>query len=81
VIFRGASIGSTDILVLLIEMTDSLGLQIPDELESFQDSVDYLTSLACTMVTVGLLITIISVLTFGKINLAIQWKQYQILIT
>jgi len=38
---------------------------------------DYLTSLACTMVTVGLLIAIISVLIFGKINLAIQWKRHR----
>ena len=49
VIFRGASISSTDILILVNEMTDSLGLQIPDELDSFQDAVDYFTNLACAM--------------------------------
>ena len=44
-----------DFIISVNEVKDKLGLTTPDELDSFQDAVDYFTSLACTMNTVWLL--------------------------
>jgi len=41
-----------DFIISVNEVKDKLGLTTPDELDSFQDAVDYFTSLASVMNTV-----------------------------
>ena len=38
-----------DFIISVNKVMDKLGLTTPDELDSFQDAVDYFTSLACVM--------------------------------
>ena len=64
---------SRDVAQTLFIKKDNLGLQISDELDSFQDAVDYFTSLACVMNILFVCSHFIANnnLLFGHINLAI----------